>query len=200
MIELKFDVAEFEKRAVALDGAIDQVPFALSLALNKAATNARQVLISDTWPRHVTQRNSGFIRWALRTVFATKASLRVEIYDQSPDHRGHLELHAKGGVKTGKRGRLAIPPKGSVTRTGRGVRASQRPAAIIARTPKEALRITPRGIFVGEGGRLVLKYLFRQSVQQPADVPFDDAFRDAIREDVRTSFPAALMRAMRGRK
>jgi hypothetical protein len=199
MIELQLDLSDFEKQARRLGGAIDQVPFALSLALNQAATNARRVLVQDTWPQHVTQRNSNFIGWSLRTIFSTKHTLRVEIYDQTPDQRAHLKLHAVGGTKTARK-RLAIPPKGSVVRTARGVRKDQKPAAIIARTPKRALRITARGILVGVGGKLVLKYLFRQSVQQPADVPFEDAFQDAILHDVHTSFPAAMMRAMRGRR
>lgn len=198
MFDLKFDFTEFEARAKALDAAHDQVPFALSLALNNAVTNARQVLISDTWPQHVTVRNVGFIGWALRRLFATKQNLRVEIYDQSPDQRGHLALHAFGGTKTAK-GHLAIPPEGTVVRGPRGIRKSQTPTAIIANTPKRALRITAKGIFVGAGGRLNLKYLFRRSVQQPADVPFEEAFQDAIARDVRASFPAAMARAMKPR-
>ena len=195
MIDLQFNLSEFEKRARQLDGAIDQVPFALSLALNNAAANARTVLVQDTWPRAVTQRNAGFIGWALRRVFATKHHLRIEINDERANSRGHLKLHAVGGTKTARK-RLAIPPKGTVVRTAKGVRASQKPAAIIANTPKRALRITAGGIFVGIGGRLVLKYLFRQSVQQPADVPFEEAFRDAMLNGVRTSFPAAMKKAM----
>jgi hypothetical protein len=199
MIDLQLDASEFERRAKDLHGAIDQVPFALSLALNGAVKNAREVLIHDTWPQHVTQRNPGFIKWALRMVFSTKRNLRVEIYDQSPDQRAHLKLHADGGTKTG-RGQLAIPPQGSVARGAHGVRKSQRPAAIVANTPKRALRITPKGIFVGKGGRLVLKYLFRKSVEQPADVPFEQAFQDAVLRAVRASFPAAIAKAMRPRR
>jgi hypothetical protein len=199
MIDIKFDLTDFERQARRLDAARDQVPFALSLALNKAVTNARSVLVQDTWPQHVTQRNSGFIRWALHTVFATKQNLRVEVYDQTPNQRAHLLLHARGGTKRA-RNRLAIPPKGTVTRTAQGVRASQRPAAIIAATSKRALRITAGGIFIGIGGRLVLKYLFRHSAAQPADVPFDESFADTMMRDARASFPAAMHRAMATRR
>lgn len=199
MIELQFNLADFERQTRALNGAFDQIPFALSRALNDAASNARTVLTQDTWLKHVSARNPGFIRWALRTVFSTKQCLRIEIYDQSPDQRGHLALHARGGIKAA-RGRLAIPPKGSVTRGAHGIAKGQRPKALIAKTPARALRVTARGIFVGVGGRLVLKYLFRQSVQQPADVPFDDAFRDTVLRDVRMSFAKRMAEAMRGRR
>lgn len=200
MFELKLDLFDFERKAHQIGGAIDQVPFALSRSLNQAADNARTLLVQDTWPRSVTVRNRGFLRWALHIVYSTKTQLSVEINDERAQGRGHLALHAKGGTKRA-RNRLAIPPQGTVTRTSSGVRRSQRPAAIIAKTPKRALRITPRGIFVGVRGQgLTLKYLFRRSVEQPADVPFEDAFRDAIRRDAAASFPAEMKKAMLTRR
>jgi hypothetical protein len=77
------------------------------------------------------------------------------------------------------------------------VRKSQRPHAVIVNTPKRALRITPRGIFVGKGGRL---YAFKASAAQPADVPFDREFREAMTAELRISFPASLARAMASRR
>jgi hypothetical protein len=173
------------------------VPYALSLALNKAAQNTRQVLVQDTWPSHVTQRNSVFIGRALRTSFATKHNLRIEIYDDLG--RAHLKLHDIGGTKRAK-GRLAIPPTGAVVRTSSGVRKNQRPHAIVVNTAKRALRITPKGIFVGKGGRLQLMYAFKPSAAQPADVPFTEDFRHAMTVELRTSFPAAMAKAMSGRR
>jgi hypothetical protein len=199
MMELRLDVSEFEKRAKQLDAAEDQIPFALSLALNSAVQDARGVLIQDTWPKHVTERNASFIRWALGMVFSTKHNLRVEINDKRANTRGHLALHMGGGVKVANL-RLAIPPRGSVQRGAHGVRKDQLPAAIVAHTPKRALRVTAGGIFVGVAGRLQLKYFFRQSVRQPADVPFADAFRDAVVKATRASFAGAMARAMRTRR
>ena len=201
-MELRLDVSEFEARAKQLDGAEDQIPFALSLALNSAVQDARGVLIQDTWPKSITQRNTAFIAWALGMVFSTKRNLRVEINDEraSATGSGHLSLHMRGGVRAARKARLAIPPRGSVQRGPHGVRKDQLPAAIIARTPARALRITAKGIFVGIKGRLELKYIFRQSVQQPADVPFVEAFRDAIAKATRASFAAAMRRAMSTRR
>jgi hypothetical protein len=198
MFEFKFNMVDMECQAKTLNGAMDQAPFALSLALNDAVKNARQVLVQDTWPHHVSQRNSSFIGRALRTNFAVKNNLRVEIYDDLG--RANLKLHASGGTERPRNGRFAIPPKGSVVRGARGVRKSQQPAAIIARTPKRALRVTSRGIFVGEVGKLKLKYSLLASAIQPADVPFQEVFEDAMRNGVRTSFPAAMTRAMSSRR
>lgn len=197
MFEVRFNLADFERQAKVLHGALDQVPFALSLALNDAIKQAREELVSETWPQHVTQRNATFIKRALRINFSTKRNLRAEVYDDLG--RAHLKLHAKGGVKQGKH-RLAIPPKGAVRRGAHGVVKSQRPAQIIANTPKRALRVTPRGILVGKGGKLYLKYSFRPSANQPADVPFDRDFEAFMLRQVRASFPAALVRAMKSRR
>lgn len=199
MFELKFDLSDFEKQARALEAAQDQVPFALSLALNDAAFNARTVLIQKTWPEHVTVRNKSFMNAALRVVKSDKHNLRVEIFDRLG--RANLKAHADGGtIRPVKAQTLAVPPPGLFKRGPRGIPPNKRPRAIIANTPKRALRITARGIYVGKGGRLQLMYAFKPSVNQPADVPFREDFRTAMLEGVRTAFPAAMARAMRTRR
>jgi hypothetical protein len=199
-MELRLDGSEFEARARALDGAEDQIPFALSLAFNQALQDTRTSLIQDTWPKAVTERNPSFIRWALGMQFSTKHDLRVEINDERATTRGHLALHAHGGTKKAAHANLAIPPKGTLKRGAHGIRKDQRPAAVIARTAKRALRITARGIFVGIGGRLQLKFIFRNAVTQPADVPFVQDFRTMIAKGVRARFADAMARAMRTRR
>ncbi len=197
MFELTFDASDFERKAREIDGAIDQVPYALSLALNQAVTNARRVLVGSTWPGHVHQRNSYFIGRALRTKFATKRDLAVEIYDDLG--RAHLRLHASGGAKLPRK-RFAIAPNAAELRGAHGIRKSQTPKAIVDRTPKRALRITSKGIFVGEGGRLHLKYAFKAMTDQPKDVPFYEDFHTVMIAEMRTSFASAMARAMKGRR
>ncbi len=197
MIELEIDCSAFERRAKELHAQIDQVPYALALAMNQAAKNTRQVLVQDTWPTHVTQRNTNFIGRALRTNFASKRNLRIEIYDSLG--RAHLKLHDAGGEKTA-RSKFAIPAPGAIRRTGRGVPKSKRPAAIIASTPKRALRVTEKGILIGKGGRLHLMYAFKASTQQPADVPFGEDFGSTMTIELRSSVAAAVARAMKPRR
>jgi hypothetical protein len=196
MIEVQFKMSEFERAAQGIGASIDQIPFAISVAMNRAAQLTRETLISETWPGHVTVRNRNFIRRALRTKFATKRDLSVAIYDDLG--RAHLKEHADAGVKRA-RGRLAIPQPG-IRRTSRGVAASDRPKQLIAKTPKRALRITQKGIFVGVNGRLQLKYVFAGQAQIRKDVPFREDFARLMRQRTMEALPSAVERAMRTRR
>src|SRR4051812_11825463 len=106
MIDLELDMSDFQRAAMNMGGAVDQVPFALSVALNEAAQATRRHLVAETWPRSVTVRNSNFMRVALRTEFSDKRNLTVSIYDSLG--RAHLKAHSEGGMKLA-RGHLAIP-------------------------------------------------------------------------------------------
>ena len=197
-MQITFNFDDFVAKANALGAAADQVPYALSRTMNTAVTNTRRVLTDVTWPTAVEVHNKGFIRRALRTKFSTKSDLRVSIFDDL--HRANLAGHAYGDTKTPRGSRLAIPPKGLFPRSASGISKDKRPRALIANTPKRALRITPTGIFVGAGGRLHLQYSLKGSATQPADVPFESAFKDAMLNEVRTSFPKAMANAMATRK
>lgn len=198
MLKIEFDMRDFERKAAEIGGAIDQIPFALANAMTSAAFKAREVLVNETWPSHVQQRNRAFIRRALRIEKARKGDLRVEIYDDLG--RGNLQLHAKGGTRSAHSRRLAIPPSGTAQRkAGGAIKAGALPKALIAKTPKRALRITPKGIFVGEGGRLRLKYVFKPSASIDKDVPFYEDFQRVMREEVAATFPASMRRAMQTR-
>jgi hypothetical protein len=193
---VKFDFSDFERKAKELSAAADQIPFALAKALNEAVENAQTILILKTWPSAVRVRNAGFMRAALRRRFASKHNLTAEVYDVL--HRGHLKEHAVGGTKTARGANIAIPMD-DIPRTARGVSKSNRPAALIANTPRRALRVTRRGIFIGQGGRLKLKYALKRTVPIPADVPFESDFATAVRDGIRVAFPVWIKRAMKTR-
>lgn len=201
MFEIKFDAREIEAKAKEFGAVADQLPFIMSLTLNTAARKTKDALVQETWPQHVTVRNKSFIKRALQIDPSTKTNLRVEIFDSL--RRANLWLHTFGGSKSARRGNLAIPPQGSKprdTRGASGVRKSLRPGALIASTPKRALRITSRGIFIGAGGRLNLMYAFRRTAAQPADVPFEEDFEERMRYEVRGWLLTAVMRAMSTRR
>lgn len=196
MLDLRFDLRDFERKAREIGGALDQVPFAISLAMNEAAEKTRTRLIAQTWPSHVKVRKSGFMNAALTTKGqrATKRSLKVVIYDQL--HRASLPLHAQGGVKQSK-GRLAIPT--SAVRIGTsGVVASQRPANLARKLVKGNLIFQSQG--KGKNKKLRLMYKLAKSARIRKDVPFIEDFRTTMLAELRQSFPKAMARAMAGRR
>lgn len=197
MYELAVDVRQFEAAARSWAARVDQVPYALSRTINDAAFNTKQVLTRETWPGHVTQRNTNFPAVVLHINKSTKHDLRVSI-DDTRDTGGLLQRHARGGVKLPHGDHLAIPNKAWV-RYGAGGRVipSQQPRAIIANTDPRALRVTARGIFVAEGGRLHLRYTFKSSARQPADVPLYEDFAETMMAEINSGFGVWLDRAMR---
>ena len=193
MFDLKIDSTMFERQAQAISSRIDQLPFALSRAMNVAVKDARQVLVNRTWPESVSVRNPSFLNAALRMEFATKGNLSVAITDAGLSGRAHLALHADGGTKTSK-GRLAIPTN-AVRKGASGVVASQLPSVLKRKVVKGGLIFQAYGR--GKNSHLRLMYKLQSSASQPADVPFRSDFADAMLDGVRTSFPEAFRRALR---
>ena len=185
MFEFQFDMSALERAAQQVGGALDQVPYAISLALNESVKVARKHEVDDVWPQHVEIRNRGFLGAALRTEFATKRNLRVTVYDRLG--RGHLTLHESGGMKRAK-GRLAIPSQ-QVRRTSRGVSTRQRPAALANSFRKGDViyqRAGPRG------RKLKLMYVLKTSAQVRAEVPFTAEFDAVMRREMQARFGAAV--------
>ncbi len=215
---LKFDFSDFDRAARQMGAFADQVPFAISKAMNDSVRIARQKIITETWPQHVTVRKPAFLAWALRTEFATKTKLWVEINDERANGRGHLALHDEGGIKVA-RGRLAIPGK-YVKRNGSGVVMGQRPRnlpnafikgdVIYQRVgPKNPIYIKKngkRGKLGGSLGKsangshvrgLRVMYVLRSSADIKADVPFHRDFERIMQAEIARAFPKRMEEAMR---
>jgi hypothetical protein len=193
MIDLLLSTKAFEKWATQLNGELQQLPFAMSKALNDAAFETRTKLIGDTWPSHVTVRNKGFIRAALHVDKATKHNLIVAITDKQIQGRGSLSLHDKGGTKTA-RSLFAIPSRN--VRVGpKGVAPSQKPRALVG-----AFRKGDTIFQRDRHGKIKLMFTLRKSVAIKADVPFSLDFKRFMLAELRTSFPKAMAYAMRTKK
>lgn len=200
MFQLKIDLSEVERAAVSVGGAIDQVPFVMASIMNTAAFATRKSLVQETWPQHVTQRRTNFPRVVMHVDTASKAKLSVTIRERDAKTPSLLR-HAVGGSKKAAVARtLAIPDSKWVVRTPRGVQKSMTPSSLIAHTPKRALRVTDKGIFVGVGGRLVMRYVFKVSVTQPKDVPFYEDFASDMQYAMTTLFEPRMLAAMRTRR
>lgn len=188
---ITFDMRDFERHAKHVYAAASQVPYALSLALNDSAFEARKTLIGTTWPGAIKVRNKGFIRAALRVDVASKHNLTVAVVDKLG--RGHLNLHAHGGVKQSK-GRLAIPTA-RVVRGASGVRASQKPRNLKRAVVKGNLIYQATGS--KKNSRLQLMYKLRPSAKIKKDVPFVADFETVMRREMVQRFPKAIEKAMR---
>jgi len=197
MVEVTLYSENFERIVKQMDAAYDQMPFALMLALNDALFETKQVLTDATWPRSVTVRNARFLDWALHVEKATKDKLEGSIFDQTPDHRAHLKMHADSGLKVARGANLAIPSS-NVDRTGDGRTVSRDKPRNLRNSVKIGNRIYQ---YQGKGKhrKLVFMYTLRPSVQIKADVPFRQDFKDAMRESAERHFVPRMMQAMRTR-
>lgn len=192
---ITFDLKEFERAARRLGVAADQVPYAASQTLNDAVFEARNEEIYHAWPGGVTVRNQSFMRAALRVDKASKANIEASLYDTLG--RASLDLHADSGVKVPAGGKLAVPVDPSIRRTNRGVPKSQRPGRFAA---KRNARVTARGIFLGEGGRLRMIYRFISSADIDKRYPFYETFERVVTRVVTEKLPDRLLRAMATRR
>ncbi len=178
MLDLTFNFTDFERKAQEIGGAIDQLPYALSVALNDIAFKARDSLITETWPKSVTVRNRSFIRAALRVEKATKNNLTVAVADTLG--RAHLGMHAKGGMKQA-RGRLAVPTI-RVARGASGVRQSQ--------LPRNLKNIVVKGNLIfqrvgrGKNAKLRLMYKLQPQARIKKEVPFIEDFQRVMRREM----------------
>jgi G3E family GTPase len=191
---LTFDMRAFEQAARNMKGAQDQVAFAVSVALNKAVLNTENRLARETWASHTANRNKGFLRAALAPEFSDKKQLRVALFDSLG--RAKLYDHSHGGTAAAK-GRFAIPTS-RVTRTGKGVRQTQKPANLKNKVVLGGLIFQAVGR--GKNKKLQLMFTLKNAVQIKKDVPLVEDFNRFMREEARREFPKAMLKAMRTRR
>lgn len=194
---IAFDQREFDRTARRLEVSADQVPFAISLALNKAAAAVETRLATETWPRHTAARNRGFFKAAMDLEPATKRALTVRLVDRLG--RSNLALNAKGGVARPKKGKLAIPTK-AVRRGPHGVASGQKPRSI---DPKR--KVVKGGLIFtrvgrGKNQKLRLLYNIAASARIKKDVPLIEDWSRFMAEEVRRQIPEAMRRAMQSRR
>lgn len=198
MIQVEFNLGQVAERARQLGAAVDQLPYVLATTLNEAADKTRQTLI-DAWPGYVHARNASFIGASLTTrgARASKTDLSVAIYDKLG--RGHLKLHAEGGVRAPVGQHLAIPAREiAANKTARGVRADERPRWLRNSFKKNNMILQRVGR--GKDQRVRVAYFLRTQGNQPKDVPFYNLFADAMRNALTETLPGRVVRAMSTRR
>ena len=149
-----------------------QLPFAFAKTLNQTMKAVGKYTVARTYPRAFDVRNKSFFKAAMFTGdavrWATKTKLRASARDRFD--RGNLQLHATGGTKRARSGRMAIPSRYTkATRGARGVRKALRPRTVV-NTPKGFIdRDGPRDAIYqqyGRGGKQVrLLYVLQPSAK-----------------------------------
>lgn len=130
--KIDFNVTSDYKRLERRLNAIErkQLPFAFSKTLNDAIFDTRKQIVDKTFPSSFDVRNTRFASASFRINKSSKRRLAATLEDKLD--RGNLMLHAKGGTKLAKRGKIAIPSQfAKDTRSGRGVRKNLRPRQVI---------------------------------------------------------------------
>ena len=150
-----------------------QLPFAFAKTLNQTMKAVGKYTVARTYPRAFDVRNKGFFKAAMFTGdavrWATKTKLRVSARDRFD--RGNLQLHATGGTKRARSGRIAIPSRyvGSRRLKSGKVKPALLPRAVV-NTPKGFIdREGPRDAIYqryGRGGKQVrLLYVLHRSAK-----------------------------------
>lgn len=198
MLKIEFDFTDWERQAKSIEGAADQLPYAMSLALNRAADVTRQFLIKATWPQHVHQRNASFIAASLTTKDsrASKQSLAVEIYDKLD--RGNLQMQAKGGQRAPRGGSNLAVPASSIPKSSRGVPGNLRPKNL-----QPDLTFKKGDVLFSKNKRtrrLRLLYVLKHSTKIPKRVPFYEDFAASMQRELHRTMPMAMAKAMATRR
>jgi len=150
-----------------------QLPFAFAKTLNQTMKAVGKYTVARTYPRAFDVRNKGFFKAAMFTKdavrWATKTKLRVSARDRFD--RGNLQLHATGGTKRARSGRIAIPSRyvGSRRRKDGRVKPALLPRTVVNTQKGFIDRDGPRDAIYqryGRGGKQVrLLYVLHRSAK-----------------------------------
>jgi hypothetical protein len=137
-----------------------QLPFAFAKTLNQTMKAVGKYTVARTYPQAFDVRNKSFFKAAMFTKdsvrWAKPTNLRASARDQFG--RGNLQLHATGGTKRARSGRMAIPSRYTKARRGpKGVRKTLRPRAVVD---------TPKGYIDRDGPRDAIYQRFGRSGKQ----------------------------------
>lgn len=173
-----------------------EIPFAMSVALNRTAVRIRDRVRAEL-PRRYTIRKPGVLRgWQVRAS-SKRQWPRLRAVVGSRDY--FWTLHATGGIKRPARGSVAIPTR-AVRRTKRGaIGKAQRPGALIAkgraRVDQDAGAI--RATKTTKRRPLSLLYLLRRQVRIPKTLPLEEIAREEVARRLPREFRRAMSEAIK---
>ena len=133
-----------------------QLPFAFSKTLNETMKAVEKYTVARTYPRAFDVRNCAFFKADMFTGTAVRRATKTKLRASARDRfdRGNLQLHATGGTKRARSGRIAIPSRFTkATRGARGVRKALRPRAVVDSPEGYINRDGPRDAIYQRYGR-----------------------------------------------
>ena len=169
-----------------LDKSLDklgrkQLPFAFAKPLNDTMKAVAKYTVNRTYPQSFATRNKQFFEQSMfkkkGVTWATKSRLSVTTQDQYD--RGNLELHARGGTRFAKAGRIAIPTRYVKSRrTPRGAPTRLRPRTVVDSAKGYLAEDTIYQRYGARGANRRKLYVLRRSVKLRRRFPFyEDAER-----------------------
>ncbi len=182
-----------------------QVPFAISGAINDVLFDVRKQIVGVTGPRSFDIRNRRFLNAALRVRKATKRNLTGEVFDTLG--RGQLERHASGGIKRPRGQHIAIPGRdieGKRTRGG-AIRKALRPRNVLSKAGRRQAFTTT----FKSGQRAIVRrrtkkrlplqvlYLLERNVRIRRTFPFHRDAERVAQRNFRRHFDRRLRQALR---
>lgn len=201
MTEFVLDFKEFESRARQMQiFADEQLPYAIASTLNETMfKDTRPQIIGPTWSGAFVSRNKGLPRASINVLKASKTTLTAGVFDAL--HKADLAKHASGGEKTHS-GTLAIPMPAQVKLHAHGKTPWARqleklyPKHMARGHLVPSVQKTAKGLFVGQGKRLVLFFAFSNRAHLDKRFKFYEDFQRVSVAGIRKRFPEKIRYAI----
>ncbi len=192
------NIREFERKLIRLQR--QQVPFALSKAMNNTMFDVRRFEVGVTYPKAFAVKSPSFFRAIMRVDEATKINLVARLTDKSPGGRDYLQRHTEGGTKTPRGSNIAIPAQ--VRRRARGgVLNSKRPNKLLSdpKVFKGMIRGKPaimRRMGRAKSRSIKVLYLLRPSVPIKKSFRFYEDGAKVVQRTLPGHFQTSFTRAL----
>lgn len=183
--------AQLENNLAALAG--DQLPFVASLALNKTAVGARD-LVRGNLPTRFKLRNN-WTRNGIQAQTSSKRNLVARV--MAP---GYMEIQEDGGDRRPIKSKMLAAPSEGLQATNRVIPKAKRPRALLnGKGFIIGMRDGEAGIFqrAGKRGKIKLMYWLDNEQSYEERFEFEDDVRATVQANYSDNFIRALMVALK---
>lgn len=197
VVAVDLDFRQFRRKARQFGMAIDQLPFALSVALNGAAGDAKEA--EEFAIRSSFDRPTPFTQRAIGRTWANKRKLSVEVFVKDIQAK-YLKYGVEGGTRRASGGKIPVPGKrmrlnqyGNMGRRAVS-RAAARANTFVGRP--DGRPDLPVGIWQRNKSGLKLLVLFTPQADYEKRYDFYGVFENTIERVLPGQVEAGFQRAM----